>query len=351
MNLGYFTFPIHPKKLSLWQTLKYDEEAIIYADKLNFREVLIGEHVTDNYEKIVSNTLFISNIISKTKNIKLGTGTVNLPNSHPVTVASNISMLDHMSKGRMIFGIGPGSLVSDMEIYGTLEKNRQEMFMESISHILKLWTTNPPYNLKGKFWNISTKKTYDKKLSIGTVQKPFQKPFPEIIVTSLSAKKSSLIGLCKKKWNLVSSNFLHNKQLKVHGEIIKQNKFKNQNWRLARMIFVNKNKRIIDEYVFSKKGPFYLMVDQILKKLKKYNRLEIVRENEKENLKDITTNKLLKRLVICGDEIKVKDEIESLRGIVGKFDTLLYVGEHWKSKNLSKNSMKILSEKIIPKIK
>ena len=61
----------------------------------------------------------------------LGTGTINLPNTHPLAVASGISMLDHLSNGRIILGIGPGSLISDMEAFETLSKNRNEMFLES----------------------------------------------------------------------------------------------------------------------------------------------------------------------------------------------------------------------------
>ena len=69
-------------------------------------------------------------MVDKTSKIRLGTGTINLPNTHPVTVANNFAMIDHMSNGRLILGIGPGSLVSDMEAYGNLEKNRPEMFLE-----------------------------------------------------------------------------------------------------------------------------------------------------------------------------------------------------------------------------
>ena len=78
----------------------------------------------------------------------LGTGTINLPNTHPLTVASGISMLDHLSNGRIILGIGPGSLISDMEAFETLSKNRNEMFLESIDHILKVWKSRPPYKIR-----------------------------------------------------------------------------------------------------------------------------------------------------------------------------------------------------------
>ena len=43
-------------------------------------------------------------------------------------MASDISMIDHISNGRLILGIGPGSLLSDMEAFQTLDKNRNEMF-------------------------------------------------------------------------------------------------------------------------------------------------------------------------------------------------------------------------------
>ena len=192
MKLGYFTFPMHPSNKNYYKLLMEDRESIILADKLGFSEAFIGEHLSDKCERITSCMNFISTLIFDTKKIKLGTGTINLPHSHPVTVAAQVAMIDTLLKGRFIMGIGPGSLVSDMEMYNTLDKNRLEMFLESINHILNLWKKKPPYNLKGKYWQISTKKTYNKKLYIGGVGKPFQKPHPEIVVTSLGSSNSGM---------------------------------------------------------------------------------------------------------------------------------------------------------------
>ena len=139
MKLGYFAFPVHPKDKDYKKLLKEDQETIIFADKLGFQEAFIGEHVTDEHERITSSLLFISTLINQTKNIMLGTGTINLPNTHPLQVASCISMLDYLSNGRMILGIGPGSLISDMEAFENLSKDRNEMFLESINQILKIW--------------------------------------------------------------------------------------------------------------------------------------------------------------------------------------------------------------------
>jgi alkanesulfonate monooxygenase SsuD/methylene tetrahydromethanopterin reductase-like flavin-dependent oxidoreductase (luciferase family) len=94
-----------------------------------------------------------------TKRIKLGTGTINMPNNHPAATAANIAMLDHLLDGRFIFGISPGGLLSDAEVFGNLNANRNEMFVEAINQVLAIWAGEPPYNIKGKYWTVSTERT------------------------------------------------------------------------------------------------------------------------------------------------------------------------------------------------
>ena len=98
---------------------------------------------------------FLAWIAAATKRIRLGTGTVNMPNTHPATVAASIAMLDHMLDGRLIFGISPGGLLSDAELFGNLDADRNAMFLEAINQVLEIWASEPPYNIQGKYWNIS----------------------------------------------------------------------------------------------------------------------------------------------------------------------------------------------------
>ena len=70
--------------------------------------------------------------------MRLGTGTVNLPNTHPARVAGEIAMLDHLLDGRLNFGISPGGLPSDAEAFGTLGADRNAMFVEAIDQVLQL---------------------------------------------------------------------------------------------------------------------------------------------------------------------------------------------------------------------
>ncbi len=176
MELGFFTMPIHPPARSLTETLKEDRELALFADELGFVEGYFGEHITDGAETITSSLIFIAWVLEQTKRITLGTGTVNLPNHHPAMVAAEVAMVDHMAEGRFLFGISPGGLLSDAEAFGNLDNDRTAMFVESINHILRIWDSDPPYNIEGKYWNITTEKTQIPELVQGAIGKPYQKP-------------------------------------------------------------------------------------------------------------------------------------------------------------------------------
>ena len=148
MKIGFFTMPIHPLDKDYKKTLSEDRQAFLLADKLGYSEAYCGEHVTDVAENITSSTLFIASLVAETKQIRLGTGTVNMPNSHPAAIAGQIAMLDHMLDGRFNFGISPGGLASDAEVFGNLDKDRNAMFVECIDMVLDIWKKESPYNLK-----------------------------------------------------------------------------------------------------------------------------------------------------------------------------------------------------------
>ena len=99
MQLGFFTMPIHPLGKDWRVSLKEDREAFILADELGFVEGYVGEHTTDAAENITSCMMFLCTLVDATKRIRLGTGTINMPNTHPAAVAANVAMLDHLLGG------------------------------------------------------------------------------------------------------------------------------------------------------------------------------------------------------------------------------------------------------------
>ena len=144
MKLGFFTMPIHPLDKDWRKSLREDRDAFILADALGFSEAYCGEHTTDQAENITSCAMFISTLVDAVKTMRLGTGTINVPNTHPAAVASNIAMLDHLLDGRFNFGISPGGLMSDAEVFGNLDNDRNAMFLEGMETVLKIWESDAP---------------------------------------------------------------------------------------------------------------------------------------------------------------------------------------------------------------
>ena len=151
MKLSFFTIRLHPPERNYVETLKEDRAAILLADELGFVEAFIGEHVTDIAETVTSSLMFCASLVQDTTRIKLGSGTVNLPNNHPAQVAAQVAVIDNLLEGRFLFGISPGGLRSDAEAFGNLSADRTTMFIEANDHILAIWAGEPPYNISGKF--------------------------------------------------------------------------------------------------------------------------------------------------------------------------------------------------------
>src|SRR5437870_207345 len=161
MKLGIFMMPVHPLHRNHTETLKEDREAVILADQLGYHDVFIGEHLTDQAENITNSLLFLATLIHATKNIKLASGTCNLSQMHPVLVAAQAAMFDHLAEGRFILGVSPGALVSDAEALGILEEDRNKMFADAIDVILRIWEGEAPYDIElpGNRFKVSTEST------------------------------------------------------------------------------------------------------------------------------------------------------------------------------------------------
>ena len=138
MQLSTFMMPLHPPGRDYLETLREDREAIVLADQLGFAEAFVGEHVTDLAETVTSCLTFLASLADSTKQIKLGSGTVNMPNAHPAAVAAHVAMVDHLLEGRFLFGISPGGLRSDMEVFGNLDADRGAMCSSMSSPIVSI---------------------------------------------------------------------------------------------------------------------------------------------------------------------------------------------------------------------
>jgi alkanesulfonate monooxygenase SsuD/methylene tetrahydromethanopterin reductase-like flavin-dependent oxidoreductase (luciferase family) len=357
MKLGFFTMPIHPLDKDWRLTLKEDREAFILADELGFTEAYCGEHVTDQAENITSCGLFLSWVAKDIKRMRLGTGTINLPNSHPAAVAGQIAMLDHMLDGRLNFGVSPGGLLSDAEIFGNLDADRNAMFVEGIDAVLKIWEGRPPYAIEGRFWKITTERTMMEEIGQGIIAKPLQKPYPPIMVTVVAPHSKGVTEAAARGWLPISANFLLPKWVATHwpkyvegrervGAVADPN-----DWRVAKSVFVANDLATAREYALGPKSPYRFYYSQLLTKMKANGRASLFKADPNMSDDDLTVDGVLDNLVIWGTPDKVADELVQFQETVGQFGTLLYSGKDWVDPALARRSMVLLAEKVIHNVR
>nr|WP_237482173.1 LLM class flavin-dependent oxidoreductase [Lichenibacterium sp. 6Y81] len=356
MNLGFFTMPIHPLGKDWRQCLREDAEAFVLADELGFTEGYVGEHATDQAENITSCMLFIATLIDKTRRMKLGTGTVNLPNSHPAAVAANIAMLDHLLDGRLIFGISPGGLISDAEVFGNMEADRPAMFLECINTILKIWESEAPYDIRGKFWTVSTARTLLADIGQGILPKPLQRPHPPIVVTAVAPFSKGVTEAAARGWDPISANFLMPGWVKSHWPKYVEGCERGGRsadpaaWRVARSVFVADDAATARAYATDPNSPYRFYYSQMLTKMKRAGRLELFKTSRDMPDEAVTLDFVCDKLVTYGTPDKVADELMSFRDEVGPFGTMLYAGHDWADPALARRSMVLLAEQVVPRI-
>ena len=356
MQLGFFTMPIHPLGKDWRLSLREDREAFILADRLGFAEGYVGEHVTDQAENITSCAMFIATLVDATRSIKLGTGTVNMPNTHPATVAAQIAMLDHMLDGRFIFGISPGGLLSDAEVFGNLDANRNEMFLEAINFVLALWERDPPYDLAGKYWTISTRRTYWPEIGQGVIPKPLQRPHPPIVVTAVAPFSKGVTEAAARGWEPISANFLMTPWVKSHWPKYVEGCERAgraadpANWRVAKSIFVADDEATARDYATDPNGPYAYYYHSLMSKLVRNGRIELFKKTRDMPDEAVTLDYVRNELVVYGTPERVTDQLLAFREEVGRFGTLLYAGHDWRDPELARRSMTLMAEKVVPAI-
>ncbi len=356
MKLGFFTMPMHPPGRKHSETLREDREAVILADRLGFSDALIGEHVTDVCESIPSCLTFIASVAFETKQIKLGSGTVNLPNNHPAMVATNVAMVDHMLAGRFLFGIGPGGLRSDMEVLGNLDRDRNAMFVEAIDQILAIWGGDAPYKLKGRFWDISSEKTLIREAGQGVMLKPYQQPHPPIIVTVVVPHSKGLVAAARRGWKAISANFLQPKWAATHWPMYEQgcalggHTADRADWRVCKSVFVADDEATAQRYAKSVDGPYGFYYWNLLTKRRSHGNVDIFKHDLGLSEEAVTVEYLLEHLVIAGSPNSVVEQLLAFRETVGDFGTLLYCGHDWADAGLARRSMELMAEKVMPAV-
>ena len=356
MKLGFFTMPLHPVGRDWRQTLAEDREAVLLAEQLGFEEAFIGEHVTDLAETITSCLIFIATLARDTKRIKLGSGTVNLANRHPAATAAEIAMVDTLLEGRFILGVGPGGLPSDAEMMETMDADRNAIFVESMQHMIALWTGQPPYRLKGKRWQLSTERTWTPDLGMGGMLRPFQKPHPPIVVTAILPNSDGIAAAAERGWTPISANFVQPWVVKTHwpkyveGCARSGREAKGADWRVAKSIFVADDETTVRRMTRDPGNPFAYYFRNLQRKAQATRGSALFKHEPSLPDAALTDEYLVSQLLIAGTANEVVDKLLAFREQVGPFGTLLYCGHDWADPRAMRRSMELMAGKVLPRL-
>ena len=155
MKFGVFMAPFHRPGENPTLALELDLELIEWLDTLGFDQAYIGEHHSAGWETIASPEIFMGIAAQRTRNIMLGSGVISLPYHHPYMVANRMVLLDHLTRGRVILGVGPGALASDALMLGIKPERQREMMDESLGIIMRLFTETDPISYKSDWFELN----------------------------------------------------------------------------------------------------------------------------------------------------------------------------------------------------
>jgi limonene 1,2-monooxygenase len=185
LRFGAFLAPHHPIGEHPMLQFRNDLKLVALLDELGLDEFWCGEHHSTGWEMIASPELFLAAAGEHTGNIRLGTGVISLPYHHPFNVAQRLVQLDHQTRGRVIFGSGPGALPSDAHTYGIDPVTQRDRQDEAIGVILRLLRGEPRFSYTSDWFTLN-----DAQLQI----LPLQEEIPAAVASMLSPSGMTLAG-------------------------------------------------------------------------------------------------------------------------------------------------------------
>jgi len=178
LRFGIFLAPFHKPGVNPTLALETDLELVQWLDRCGYDEAWFGEHHSAGSEISASPEIFIAVAAERTRHIRLGTGVVSLSYHNPLWVAERIVMLDHLTRGRVMFGAGPGSLPTDGAMIGVSQSQSRELLEQSLGVIMRLLTTEEPVTFQNDRWDLR-----DARLHL----RPYSNPLFDITVAAVAS--------------------------------------------------------------------------------------------------------------------------------------------------------------------
>src|SRR5579862_8533401 len=336
LRFGLFFAPFHSKQLNPTYAFERDLLLTEHLDRLGFEEIWYGEHHSGAMEMVASPELMVAAAAQRTKYIRLGTGVKSLPYYNPFMLAETMAQLDHMTRGRTMFGVGPGALPSDAKMIGIPVGELRRRMEESLDVMVAL--------MRGE---TVTKRTdwfdlHDARLSLGC----FTQPMMEIAVTTIRSP-AGVVAAGRHGHGLLTlgpmndavlehhnANWaIYESECKKHGHVADRSK-----WRITLMMHIaeTREKAFADaEWGFSEYVDYTHDVvpapPQIAREVK--NKAQFAMENQ---------------IAIIGTPDDAIREIERVRQKLGGFGAVLLFGNDLAPWTAQLRSFELVAEFVKP---
>jgi alkanesulfonate monooxygenase SsuD/methylene tetrahydromethanopterin reductase-like flavin-dependent oxidoreductase (luciferase family) len=356
MQFGLFMMPLHPPHRAIADGYDRDLDQIVLVDQLGFREVWVGEHLTERWENAPAPDLLLAKALALTRNVRLGTGVTLLALHQPVYLAHRLAMLDHMARGRFQWGIGGGAIPTDLSLFGLDPADPATVRARSaevLEVVLELWAAEGRFTHHGRFFDIDTP-VFDPVKDRGYYMKPYQRPHPPIAVAASTPGSSSMKMAGERGWIPMSSSLLARPYLADHWRLVEDaaagagRAAKRSEWRIARDILVGPTSAVARERAREVLGRNYVQHQRP-------NRLGTIQMSSTKldpSLPDdaVTVDYLMENVWIVGDPVECAEKIHQLHAESGGFGTLLAITTDSDDAGWDHESLRLLAGQVAPRI-
>ncbi len=160
-------------------------EQVDAAERWGLDAMWLAElHVAPERSVLSAPLNIASAIATRTTRMKIGIAVQVLPLCHPLRLAEEAATVDHISHGRLIFGVGRSGFPRTYEAYGIPYAESRERFAEVLEIVRRAWTQER-FSFDGRFYKFD---------NVCLVPKPYQTPHPEIRIAATSPDTYAAIG-------------------------------------------------------------------------------------------------------------------------------------------------------------
>ena len=224
--------------------------------------------------------------------------------------------------------------------------------------IHKIWSSDPPYDIVGKYWTVKIKDQLVPQLGFGPMLKPYQKPFPPVVTSVMSPKSKTAAQAGERGWGILSGNFAQLDSARTHWEqyVIGCERAgrrpDRKNWRIARSILVADTDAEARDYLAEDNNAYECQFRFLVDDMKFFNLIGVLKADPSMPDEAVTPKYCIDTLVISGSASTVLDQlVHVVDAVGGGFGALISTFKEWEKPEVHKTSMRLLAQDVMPKLR